>query len=210
MHSSVVSINNTLSSPELEMKIAKQCAPLLTGIKISNLLITPKSYEENIYDIFENTSINIKFLTSIDERNTFLLYRSEELIQYINQPDIQKYLLHIGYKNMDLEYILNEFALRYREYMKEKGLFPHEFGILLGYPTKDVIGFIENEGRNFLYTGYWKVYSNLISAMETFEQYDHAKELMTYLVSNGVSIRKILNVYHSKNTLFKFDHLITV
>lgn len=39
--------------------------------------------------------------------------------------------------------------------------FPHEMGILLGYPVEDVEGFIINNGKNELYTGYWKVYDNL-------------------------------------------------
>lgn len=26
-------------------------------------------------------------------------------------------------------------------------MFPHEMGVLLGYPTEDVLGFIENQGK---------------------------------------------------------------
>ena len=38
--------------------------------------------------------------------------------------------------------------------MEEKGAFPHEIGLLLGYPVEDVLGFIRYQGKNYLYTGY--------------------------------------------------------
>ena len=43
---------------------------------------------------------------------------------------------------------------RYACYMEEKGAFPHEIGLLLGYPVEDVLGFIRHQGKNYLYTGY--------------------------------------------------------
>ncbi|ROR26357.1 uncharacterized protein DUF3793 [Mobilisporobacter senegalensis] len=197
------------NNKELNMKIARQCAPLLTGIKISNLLITSVDYKENIYGLFEGSVISMKFLAGIDERNTFLLYKQEDLVKYINEPQIQNYLIYAGYESMELEYILEEFASRYSTYLKEKGDFPHELGLLLGYPVEDVIGFIENEGRNFLYIGYWKVYSNLEEAIETFKKYNYAKEIVTSLVSQGVSIQRILNEYHL-NPLRNRNQLVAV
>ena len=38
--------------------------------------------------------------------------------------------------------------------LEEKGAFPHEIGLLLGYPVEDVLGFIRHQGKNYLYTGY--------------------------------------------------------
>ena len=32
--------------------------------------------------------------------------------------------------------------------------FPHEIGIFLGYPLEDVVGFIENQGKNYTCSGY--------------------------------------------------------
>ena len=40
--------------------------------------------------------------------------------------------------------------------MDGKRGFPHEIGLVLGYPPVDVEGFIKKEGRDFLYSGYWK------------------------------------------------------
>ena len=46
--------------------------------------------------------------------------------------------------------------------------------LLFRLPLEDVKGFINNRGRNFLYTGYWKVYSDLqqkVDLFGCFEQY---------------------------------------
>ena len=53
--------------------------------------------------------------------------------------------------------------------------FPHEMGVLLGYPLEDVKGFINNRGRIFLYTGYWKVYSDLQQKMDLFGRLNRQK-----------------------------------
>jgi len=59
--------------------------------------------------------------------------------------------------------------------------FPHELGLLLGYPPKDVTGFILNNGKHYLLNGYWKVYHNPVQALKTFGNYDKAGEKMLKL-----------------------------
>ena len=66
--------------------------------------------------------------------------------------------------------------------------FPHEIGVLLGYPAEDVKGFVVNEGKNYLYSGYWKVYGDLSEAKQLFYKFDRAKEL----VSQGIGIRNVI------------------
>ena len=55
--------------------------------------------------------------------------------------------------------------------------FPHEIGIFLGYPLADVVGFIEHQGHDYVYCGYWKVYGDLRSAVKSFDIY---KNCTTY------------------------------
>lgn len=47
--------------------------------------------------------------------------------------------------------------------------FPHEMGLLLGYPIEDVVGFMEHSGKEYLYSGYWKVYEN-VSIYEIYKK----------------------------------------
>ena len=56
--------------------------------------------------------------------------------------------------------MLARLAERFTEYKEGRAEFPHEMGAFLGYPLSDVKGFIEHEGKDFLCSGYWKVYSD--------------------------------------------------
>ena len=48
------------------------------------------------------------------------------------------------------------------------------------------------EGREFLYSGYWKVYGNLEDTLKTFEAYDQARDYVIGMTGNGNEIRDIL------------------
>ena len=65
-------------------------------------------------------------------------------------------------------------------------------GLLLGYPVGDVYGFIINKGKNYLYTGYWKIYDNLSETLELFGKFDAAKEFMIRRVNAGASFSDII------------------
>ena len=48
------------------------------------------------------------------------------------------------------------------------------------------------EGRDFLYSGYWKVYGNLEDTLKTFEAYDQARDYVIGMTGSGNEIRDIL------------------
>jgi len=48
---------------------------------------------------------------------------------------------------------------------------PHEVGLFLGYPYEDVVGFIENGGKNYVYAGCWKAYADARGSYERFSRY---------------------------------------
>ena len=85
--------------------------------------------------------------------------------------------------------------MRYATYMEERGEFPHEMGLLLGYPLEDVRGFMENEGKYFLYAGYWKVYENMTEKLKLFRKFEVAKETLLSLIYNGVCMEEIMTSY---------------
>jgi hypothetical protein len=99
-----------------------------------------------------------------------------------------------GYVNFSLDCILKEFCIRYKRYMNTKKDFPHEMGLLLGYPTEDVKGFITHQGYNCLCGGYWKVYANKERKLKIFERFENAKESLIQLLSCGVSMGDILDL----------------
>jgi len=55
--------------------------------------------------------------------------------------------------------------------------FPHEIGLFLSYPPKDVAGFIENHARDYKLVGNWKVYDDEEAARKTFAKYQKCKDV---------------------------------
>ncbi|MDE7122430.1 MAG: DUF3793 family protein, partial [Oscillospiraceae bacterium] len=72
--------------------------------------------------------------------------------------------------------------------------FPHEIGIFLGYPIEDVLGFIENHGKNYVFNGYWKVYGNAEQARRTFSNYDKCRMFLCNKLKQGYSIYQALKI----------------
>ena len=69
--------------------------------------------------------------------------------------------------------------------------FPHEIGLFLGYPPKDVKGFIEEGPRCAKCTGCWQVYGDEEKALKTFERYRKCTEVYCAQVSCGKSLERL-------------------
>jgi hypothetical protein len=182
-----------------ETQIALQCAPLISGLKVSNLLIISAEDEALVRVILRRSGISFFRLLRTGEKVTFLLFRKNPLEAYLKQQEVETMLVEAGYAELSLGNILSTFQKRYAHYMSAGGRFPHEMGLLLGYPAEDVKGFVENEGKNFLYSGYWKVYADVEEKRRLFQKFENAKETVIQLLSYGVGIQDILDIYKDEN-----------
>ena len=184
----VLEIVQEMDRKQLEVKMALQCAPVLTGIKISNLLNVEREYEGSVCRILRNTGIVSYRLLSCENKTVFLLFQRQELDLYLKEQKVQAFFISNGYKDLSLIGILKRFSQQYATYMFRGGKFPHEMGLLLGYPVEDVQGFIEHKGKDYLYAGYWKVYTDLEEKKALFDAYESAKEALLLLVSGGYTV----------------------
>lgn len=183
----------------IETQIALQCAPLISGLKVSNLLIISAEDEALVRVILRRSGISFFRLLRTGEKVTFLLFRKNPLEAYLKQQEVETMLVEAGDAELSLGNILSTFQKRYAHYMSAGGRFPHEMGLLLGYPAEDVKGFVENEGKNFLYSGYWKVYADVEEKRRLFQKFENAKETVIQLLSYGVGIQDILDIYKDEN-----------
>lgn len=123
-----------------------------------------------------------------------LIYNRQMLDKALSDSETEDYLIGCGYSMPDgrLEDAFSIWQQRYANYFRYRyadsnfyksrynidscqPVFPHEIGLLLGYPLKDVIAFIQNHGRNYILSGYWKVYYDKEMAAGIFESYDKAR-----------------------------------
>jgi hypothetical protein len=182
--------NNEIDGVELQL--ALQCAPLIAGLKISNLLNIRREDFAGMLDIVKDSHISWYLLLESKEKLTVLLYHRDSLEDYLRQQSVRELLAQAGYQSFSLDEILPVFCGRYQKYMETKGSFPHEMGLLLGYPPEDVEGFIRYKGDHCLCCGYWKVYANKEGKLKVFESFEHAKEGLLQLLSSGISMGAIV------------------
>ena len=177
----------------LEVKIANQCAPVLAGVKPSNILVLENKHVREVVSAVEGTGLSFRCLYAGDEQNIWLLYRKEALESWVSQEEVKNFLKEYGYTEDTLERLLVRFGQRFRQYRNnnKEVTFPHEMGVFLGYPMADVIGFIENEGRNYLHSGYWKVYENVEAAKELFKTYEMLKKVFVEEARKGKKLWQI-------------------
>lgn len=183
---------------EAEMQIALHCAPLISGLTISNIICIEKGSVSRLNEILYGTDILYDVLITNVHKATILLYNKLKLEEHLYHQRVKTLLMKMGYTNINLQGVLKEFKKRFRKYMTEGTVFPHEMGILLGYPMEDVEGFINNDGRNFLYTGYWKVYGNVYEKMQMFNKIEIARDNILQLIACGINIREIIHLYKEK------------
>lgn len=175
-----------------DIRIALFAAPLIAGIKPSNLLTVPQNQTQRVKDLLQGTKLSWYLLDLGECRTVFLLYRYELLAAYMQQPEVKRLLCQSGYRDLSIEGLFAEFWARYRRCIQEQGEFPHEMGLFLGYPPEDVRGFIENSGNHALYAGYWKVYRNKAEKCRLFALYDRAQEAFLKLVAKGFCVKDLL------------------
>lgn len=186
---------------DIQTQLALQCAPLIAGLKISNLLITQNSNVWKVKQVLGNTAISCSVLLSTEKKTTLLLYREEELKASLRQPEVRTFLEGMGYGDKDFPEMISAFRLRYRSYIWGEREFPHEMGVFLGYPIEDVEGFIRHSGKNYLYAGYWKVYADMPAKIQLFHKFEYAKETLIRLLSKGISMVEIIDFYHHNKLL---------
>lgn len=188
MSQEIFEMMQSMDIKTIETQIALQCAPLLSGLKISNLFNVSREQIPMVKKLFCGTNISYYILSEQKDTVALFLYQREELLAYISKQEVCILLEKYGYEGMSVESSLSLLAKRYQVYTMHQEEFPHEMGVFLGYPVEDVIGFIEHEGRECLGVGYWKVYENMPQKKKVFEQFERAKEWMVVLISNGIDL----------------------
>lgn len=158
-------------------KITCESAPLLLGIKPS-CLISLQKCNRNLYQLWQqhhqeliaDLGIHCFEMARSDNHLSLLLYHPAQLEKILSDYQHREFLVSQGYDDsLDLEKFLN--ALR-EKFLTE---IPHEIGLLLGIPLTDMQKFMEKQGNDYLFCGYWKVYDNPFRAGQIFQSFDNAR-----------------------------------
>lgn len=171
-------------------------APVLVKLKPASLLPLcncEKSGRENHYDLWEKQKgdiarelgISFKELKDTSRGKQMLFYNPEVLFGTITQPENLAYLERFGYSFCStVEDYLELLKRRFCASEGNRFSFPHEIGIFLGYPLKDVKGFIERGSVFPIKRGRWLVFGKPEESIQLMQIHKKAEDVFLKFIEN--------------------------
>lgn len=184
-------------SLSLENSLIVHCAPTLAGIKTANLYSFQPDDPEQFAAQFRHWSewfsrhgLELLILEGRGRRRSFLLYlyRPAALRDALSSPGVEDFLSSLGYTPSD-----GQAALLHRlsNRLRSQRRMPDEIGIFLGYPLEDVLGFIQNKGKNYTHAGCWKCYGDPERARSRFAGYRACEAAYLRRFADGVGVKQL-------------------
>ena len=164
-------------------------SPTLAGIKGGSLISLKKLTGKGNFsrDKLERKGLSFFPLSNSKGEKLLLVYRQSKLEKELADSTAARILSDAGYPENST---LDEKLL----YLRKRFLssdFPHEVGLFLSYPAKDVEAFIENRGAGYLISGLWKVYTNAEEAERTQRIYEICRKDYSRFYSRGLSLESL-------------------
>lgn len=176
----------------LDQAIIDHASPTLARLKLGSLFNYPMGDEF----LSEFTALRTQLLKKgvammvfriAQGKALIYIYRPGELENTLRSNGVRRLLKSCGYTRFETAWALETLRTR----LNSEESFPHEIGVFLGYPLEDVLGFIENDGRNCLSCGCWKVYSDECAALAAFRRYEKCKAVYQRLFASGCPLSRL-------------------
>ena len=183
-------------SRTFEAVLVRQCAPTLAGMKPGSIFCFNHSpLEVSRQKVCQWNKqlapfgLTVQILLERPGSSSVIVfvYRHDRLEQMLSDDAYQSFLAEAGYERTNLDGLLEQLSYRLRTQPE----FPHEIGVFLGYPLRDVIGFIENHGRNFTCCGFWKSYGDPAEMQVCFACYRRCIQTYVAMFEQGIPIERL-------------------
>ena len=119
-----------------------------------------------------------------------LVYRPILLERRLDEPEVSHCLSRFGYPASGFPAKMKHLRRR----LRESRSFPHEIGLFLGYPTRDVLAFLGELPGTCKLCGYWKVYFDEEEARRIFARYDRCRDTYCAAYRMGQSVSQLLEL----------------
>jgi hypothetical protein len=145
--------------------LALETAEILEGVKPANLINIAdhqRGCGRNLYSLWQRygaallrrSGLRVRQMAQRDNAVLLLIYHEENLAELLARKNVATFLGKAGYADpSDLGTTLTQLQGR----MGGDG-FPHEIGVFLGYPLKDVAGFMGLAPLPVTGQGLWKIF----------------------------------------------------
>lgn len=162
--------------------LALETAEILAGIKPANLVNLAnrvRSCGRNLYQLWKQWGeeiileggVTARVLADRGDSLLLLIYRPAALAALLAEKGVQAVLRRAGYE----EPADSGAALAELERRVGGGGFPHEIGVFLGYPLKDVVGFLGWARLPYACQGPWKIYGDPRESLRLAEEHHQCR-----------------------------------
>ena len=124
MRQEVFEIVQKMDKDNIRTQMALQCAPLITGLKVANLLIIPSKNEKYVGAILDGTDISYIRLAKSECKTTFFLYREERLTAWLMRAENRVLLTEAGYSGIIFQIFFKQFRCDMKLTCRKGKLFP--------------------------------------------------------------------------------------
>lgn len=179
----------------IETLILYHGAPTIQGVKPANLLNIRSEgvgcfscWSECKERLSQKLGIQFREMKVTEKGKLLFLYRPELLAPRFWCKSTQNFLEGYGYPvgSLSLEAWLDHLQERFQQ-----EACPHEIGLFLGYPPRDVCEFIRCNGACQKGSGLWKIYGNVGRAQRKFRKYKEATHFIGNLLYHGAGLEEI-------------------
>lgn len=171
-----------------------ECAEVLAGVKPANLITLVNRNQlcgRNLYQLWQShheelgtrlADLTIKVLQTKERALLLLCYKNNQLERHLAHAGIRTLLHKAGYEaGSSIETQLGELSRR----IENNGSFPHEIGLFIGYPAKDVAAFMGLIKLPFTCQCLWKIYGNPEHSLGMAEQFRCCRQRMGAILATG-------------------------
>lgn len=192
--------------------LAYFCMPTLLKLKPSSLIHVNKDRINCLSDFHDILKDEVGYyhccyaiLFENEAMQILLIYQKELIIKVLTSRKHRQFLASRGYdiREVSISKVFSKIMQSYQNYMREitdgdvskwpdkPSGFPHEIGLLLGYPINDVMDFIKYSGKNYILCGCWKVYHDAGRAQKIFASYYELRINALELLQKGYKLKEI-------------------
>lgn len=178
-------------------RILEMIGAVILGSKPAEIINVPGSNEDKkiklsqIESFFSHCSrITYRIITTHDGGKRVLFINKKSMEKVLSNKRCVNFLKFVGYSS---DYELNEYMdeLVLRLQSEE---FPHEIGVFLGYPLKDVLGFMGYGKNELVEIRNWRIYGDKEVSYEVYNNFMRDKAIMKKMVQtmNMTELRRAI------------------
>ena len=186
-----------------------ECSEVLAGVKPANLISLvnrTRPCGRNLYQLWHAhhnematrlSGVSFKVLQTRERALLLFCHNRDNLARHLAHNGIRVLLEKAGYDtSLPSHDLLTELCRRF----EDTGAFPHEIGLFIGYPAKDVAAFMGLVNLPFSCQGPWKIFGNPVQSLCLAEQYHRCRQRMSDILASDN--QKVLDLHTPGHPFF--------